>query len=230
MKRSHIRKIIITAAAVILLAVVWQISKLVTSAEPLTEEGARTLIQEMYNGKILEVNKVNDSYQIKIQLDTGIYDVSINRTTREIGGITQRDSTRIIHEITEAEVKELVLQQQKGEIKRLEKKAEADQFFYYAIVQQGTNETSFKINASTGEIINTEMHEISQPDRSVQRITKENAINLALKRVKGKVDEVSIEQSNGLTFYLVEIDRENDQDATVQINAITGEIMSITWD
>lgn len=70
---------------------------------------------------------------------------------------------------------------------------------------------------------------VEQPDTSNERVTKEEATRIALQRVSGKVDEIKIEQSNGLTYYLVEIDRKNEQEATVQINAISGEIMSITW-
>ncbi|GIN91014.1 PepSY domain-containing protein [Siminovitchia terrae] len=31
-------------------------------------------------------------------------------------------------------------------------------------------------------------------------------------------------------YYLVEVERDKEKEATVQINAITGEVLSITWD
>ncbi|MFK4997302.1 PepSY domain-containing protein [Bacillus sp. N9] len=63
-------------------------------------------------------------------------------------------------------------------------------------------------------------------------MTKAEAIEIALATVQGQVDDVDLEESNGLSYYLVEIELENDdeREATVHINAITGEVVTITWD
>lgn len=63
-----------------------------------------------------------------------------------------------------------------------------------------------------------------------KRITEEEAAAIALKTVEGKVDDIDLIQSDGVAYYLVEIDREDGEDGTVQINAITGEVKSVTWD
>ncbi|WCF09171.1 PepSY domain-containing protein [Paenibacillus thiaminolyticus] len=63
-----------------------------------------------------------------------------------------------------------------------------------------------------------------------QRITEEEAAAIALKTVSGEVDDIDLIQSDGVAYYLVEIDREDGEDGTVQINAITGEVKSVTWD
>ena len=61
-------------------------------------------------------------------------------------------------------------------------------------------------------------------------ITEQDASDIALKQVKGKVEDVDLKESDGLKYYLVEIESEQDQEATVQIHSITGEVLSITWD
>ncbi|KAB2337092.1 hypothetical protein F7731_05555 [Cytobacillus depressus] len=61
-------------------------------------------------------------------------------------------------------------------------------------------------------------------------IKKEEAIKIALKQIKGKIDDVNLESNGSLNYYLVEIETKDDKEVTVQINAITGEVISITSD
>ncbi|MCY7484008.1 PepSY domain-containing protein [Paenibacillus alvei] len=63
-----------------------------------------------------------------------------------------------------------------------------------------------------------------------KRISEKEAIAIALKTVNGKVDDIDLIQSGGIAYYLIEIDQEDGADGTVQINAITGEVKSVTWD
>ena len=46
----------------------------------------------------------------------------------------------------------------------------------------------------------------------------------------GKWTKLTLNIQAGLTYYFVEIEQANDQEATVQINAISGKVMTITWD
>lgn len=55
------------------------------------------------------------------------------------------------------------------------------------------------------------------------------AAKLALQQVQGTVDEVEYKQQGSTRYYLVEIDTDAGE-AVVQVHAITGAIMSITWD
>jgi uncharacterized membrane protein YkoI len=62
------------------------------------------------------------------------------------------------------------------------------------------------------------------------QITEQEAIGIALEKMAGTVEEVEIEESNGISYYLVEIEANDQQEATIQVHSITGEIMSVTWD
>lgn len=63
-------------------------------------------------------------------------------------------------------------------------------------------------------------------------LTEKQAEQIALRQVKGKVDDVDFKHSGktGQQYYLVDIDTPDDREAVIQINAISGEVMSITWD
>ncbi|WP_216829718.1 PepSY domain-containing protein [Alkalihalobacterium elongatum] len=61
-------------------------------------------------------------------------------------------------------------------------------------------------------------------------LTEQQAIEIALREVEGKIDDVELEGEDGLLVYEVEIEVDDDHEATIIINAYTGEIISVTWD
>ncbi|WP_052476505.1 PepSY domain-containing protein [Cohnella kolymensis] len=61
-------------------------------------------------------------------------------------------------------------------------------------------------------------------------LTAADASLLAAKQVKGTVKDVDLRQTKAGAYYLVEIRGGKEKKAVVQINAITGAIMSVTWD
>ncbi|RWZ51399.1 hypothetical protein EQV77_16715 [Halobacillus fulvus] len=76
----------------------------------------------------------------------------------------------------------------------------------------------------------TEEPQTEQPAEPAQPISEQEARSIALEQVTGTIDDVDFEQSNGQSYYLIEMERDDDLEATVQIHAITGEVLSVTWD
>ena len=71
----------------------------------------------------------------------------------------------------------------------------------------------------------------SNVTESQKRLTIEEATSIALEEVPGVVDDVDEETINGIAHYFVEVESSsNDREAIVEINAITKEVKSITWD
>jgi uncharacterized membrane protein YkoI len=166
----------------------WQLSKHMSSAEPLTEAEAAKKVRELYPGKIVEVSRRNGRYLITIELDdTGTYEVEIDGVTGEIEGM-----------------------------KRTKK--------------QGGSQPEHKPEQPSQPETPTEAPEKSEPGgKPATIITEKEAASIALSRVNGEIDEIELEVSGGISYYLVELETDED-DATIQINAISGEVMSITWD
>ncbi|MCH1627027.1 PepSY domain-containing protein [Ferdinandcohnia quinoae] len=176
-------KLIMVVVSVLLVAfIIWQATKINTSAKPLTGAEAGKLVQDMYSGDIVEIKQFSDVYNIQIKLETGLYQVEINRNSGDISALT-----RI-----------------------------------------ATGETAKE--PIQNEEPNDEDDSEQSPQEASNGITENEAKVIALQQVKGDVDDVDIEQLGGITFYLVEIEREDGEDATVQINAITGEVHTIRWD
>lgn len=67
-------------------------------------------------------------------------------------------------------------------------------------------------------------------EKPPSQITEQEAIGIALEKMAGTVEEVELEESNGVSYYLVEIEANDQQEATIQVHSITGEVISITWD
>ncbi|MCA1321758.1 PepSY domain-containing protein [Bacillus tianshenii] len=61
-------------------------------------------------------------------------------------------------------------------------------------------------------------------------LTEQQAIEIALQEVSGKVDDIELDDEDGIRVYEVEIEVDEETEALVIINAYTGEILSLTWD
>lgn len=60
-------------------------------------------------------------------------------------------------------------------------------------------------------------------------LTEDEAIEIARQKLKGDVDSLHYKNGSDGGYYLIEIER-GDKEATFQIHARSGEILSITWD
>lgn len=103
----------------------------------------------------------------------------------------------------------------------------------YGNVTQITRLTTTEISEPT--TTPTEPEEPEEPQQPGSRLTEEQAVELALKEVSGTIEDIDFEDSEQGGFYLIEVEQpgqgdEDGQEATVQIQAITGEILSIVWD
>ncbi|CAM4517546.1 PepSY domain-containing protein [Paenibacillus typhae] len=64
-----------------------------------------------------------------------------------------------------------------------------------------------------------------------QRVVSEaEAVKLALQEVPGEADDVDTGINEDGAFYLVEISTPDDREAVVQVDAISGNIRSVTWE
>lgn len=174
----------------------WQVSKIMTSAEPLTAEEATNKVQELYKGEVVEVGEGKNAYLITIELDTGTYEIEIDRESGEIGSMTRTEIAAGNEQTTD------------------DGSQEGDPSGGHP--EEPQNEESSPTPAEPAT-------EIPNP------ITEAQAITIALSQVNGEVDDVEMGSLDGKSYYLVEIEG-GDDEATVRIDAITGEVLSIYWD
>lgn len=147
--------------------------------------------------------------------------------------------------LTEQEARESVISRYSGEIIEIRHEREK----YIVDLRLDTGLYEIQIHAQSGDVLSLERKEAFTPPEGegVQEpppggtpdpasseppllLTEEEAAQLALQHIPGEVDDVDWKQIDGTGFYLVEIDLDDGREAIVQIHAITGEVMSVTWD
>ncbi|MFD1778692.1 PepSY domain-containing protein [Fredinandcohnia salidurans] len=239
MKKGTLPKSLLAVAGIIVATVViWQLTKTFTSAEPLSEKDATRLVEKMYSGENTEVSREDDVYKIKFEIESGIYEIDVNRKTGDVTNLTQISQEP--QEKTEAEVRDILAKEKAGEIKTIEKKNEQDKAYYYATVTKGETEATYKLETTTGKIVDvvenkqqtqtppeTTPNTQEPPTKTAQRISEQQAIELALKVVNGVVDDVELEEEAGQPYYFIEIEDAGEEEFTVQVHAISGEVKAI---
>ncbi|WP_338471997.1 PepSY domain-containing protein [Niallia sp. XMNu-256] len=149
-------------------------------------------------------------------------------------------------ELTAQEAKEIAQQRYSGLVQEI--KQEADH--YVIQLERITGLYELQINAETGEVSSLKRLKEKEAEKNVEptpsqqqgteeeapveevqsRLTEEKAAEIALKEVPGEVDDIDVENINGITYFLVDVEVNDGREATVEINGITGEVQSLTWD
>jgi len=151
---------------------------------------------------------------------------------------------------TETEVRELVESQYRGSIiTSLEQKDETYEVYmendmgeYELTVDGRTSEiTSLKLVNRKGETgggdekpaedpVDEQPEEPATEEPAPSMLSRKEAIEIATTEVPGKVGDIELDEEDGIKVYEVEIEVDDESEATILINAYTGEILSLTWD
>lgn len=210
-----------------------------SSASELTEQEVKEIAQQRYTGEVKVISQKADQYIIELDRETGIYELQINAYTGEISSLkrvtevnqrkddVESEPLPTVETLSEEQVKELVLKQVNGVIDSLQLVKEGEKQVYHVVVSNQSAKNKLSLDAYTGDVLKRESNAI---EVAPKRLTEEQAKNTALKEVPGKVDDIEVENINGMVYYLVDIETNDDREATVEINAISGQISSLTWD
>jgi uncharacterized membrane protein YkoI len=141
--------------------------------------------------------------------------------------------------LTEKEAKELVQERYQGNVKNIKL---SNQQFHIELEKQNQLYI-IKLDAESGNVLSFTQsssatptptppldNEYSNKDQPPTRLSDKEAIDIAQKQVQGELDEIWLETENDQTHYLVKIETNDDREAIVQIHAITGDVISVTWD
>ncbi|WP_216829717.1 PepSY domain-containing protein [Alkalihalobacterium elongatum] len=146
--------------------------------------------------------------------------------------------------ITLSEAKDIALAKvENGIVTEAERDREDGRIIYEIEVKNEHEKYEFDIDQQSGEIIKEKVkqrnqkREKSQSTRTTENnnsiISIDQAKEIALNEVSGKIDEIELERENGVLIYEVEIETEqydDDDEATVYIDAITGKVLYVEWD
>lgn len=191
--------------AIILFVVVMQWGPSLSSAETLSEEEARSSILNRYAGEILQMKLEQAHYVVDLQLETGIYEIRVDAKSGDVVSLVRSESftdspSKPVEPITSPEPSE-------------------------------SGEENKDENTVSEPIADPKPKPEPEPQPElVQRLTSKQAAEIAIKHIPGKVEDIESRQSEEISFYLIEIDLVGDREAIVQVNAMTGAVMSVSWD
>ncbi|MFJ8068476.1 PepSY domain-containing protein [Peribacillus sp. NPDC096447] len=202
------------------------------SAESLTEEEVNQTAKDKYPGTIIKTTKTEgEEYQIEMQLETGVYLISMDAKNGEVRSLKKETIGHAAEEsaektpqkqLTQNEIKARISSQ--GDLEQIDLVQEKDNSHYKAVVNKNNEKITLILDPYTGAIIDSTMVADSI-------ITENEAIAIAEKHVKGTGDDTEFYQPSDQTpYYLVEVELEDDRDAVVQVDGYTKEVKTITWE
>ncbi|MGG1674510.1 PepSY domain-containing protein [Neobacillus sp. NRS-1170] len=202
-------------------------------AEFLTEKEAQILVENRYQGTVTQIKLAGKQYHMKLEKQKFLYLIKIDATNGKILFLQKLDNKTILPDepsstgLSEEKIKAIILAEVNGTIASLEKLESNGSPIYKAVVTTEGKQTTITVNALTGSILSTEAININEPPKS---LTESEAGQIAITQVKGIVDHIWLETKGDVTYYLIKVKSQNGQEAVVQVHAITGKVLSVTWD
>ncbi|CAI6080481.1 hypothetical protein PAECIP112173_02901 [Paenibacillus sp. JJ-100] len=227
---------------VVLLAAVMWWKPWEPAREQLSADAAAQSVLNQYPGEIIHSTLKDGTYLMQLRSETGLYDVQVDAFTAAVQSIKRLEAAPQAEEKTlwsREQMKSELLKQRAGEqLVSLELVEQQGSPVYTAVVEAKDNSRQeLTIDPYTGEILSSKAiksppsSEAGETANEPQFLSEKQAEQKALARVPGEVDDVELRGTNsGNPYYLVEIDLEDGREATVQVNAISGAIRSVTWD
>ncbi|MGV3264327.1 PepSY domain-containing protein [Cytobacillus pseudoceanisediminis] len=226
-------KLIIISASGLLLAALLVFAVMqftnVSASESVTESEAREIIKDRYEGEILNLKKVNSTYLIEMKRGEEFYQIKLSENGGEILSFEKKDqiSNGEQKQLNEEKIKEIIQAEESGELLSIKKVTHKEKSAFEAIVQKDEEKIKITVDALNGEVLSRVTEETKVP---VKNLTEEEAVQIALKNEPGEVDDISFGETDKGPSYLVEIEKDDGREAAVEIHAITGEVLSVTWD
>ena len=204
------------------------IKSMISDEKALPEKVVLAKLENMYSGTVRILLKKDGLYEAEITKGEAVYKAEVDSKTGEVLSLIQTSETNKPTPplISEVELREVIATQYTGTVERisLDKKKEPPKYKVEIANEQSLK--SIEINAVTGEVLSEKTKETTSENAV---ITKKQAIKIAHEQLEGEVEYISYEMTNDGGYYLVEIES-HEEEALFQIHAISGKILSVTWD
>ncbi|PPA69575.1 PepSY domain-containing protein [Jeotgalibacillus proteolyticus] len=153
------------------------------------------------------------------------------------------------------EAKEKALAEYEGVVESVELEKQFKGYIYEIDIDNGEYDWELDMDASTGEILKAkeerddDWNETSSNNQTddngtasaidsntassntnEEYISQEEAVKIAMAQVSGTLESVELDEDDGRMIYEIEINKDKDDDAEVDIDAVTGEIIEIDLD
>ncbi|MDN4494911.1 PepSY domain-containing protein [Ureibacillus aquaedulcis] len=212
--------------------VIWLIQdRLFETTEQLTVDEASKLVTDLYGGSVEDFEEKNDIYYMTLLRNHLTYDFQVDSKTGnilQVSSVGNKSPDALTNVKTKDEIRILLKDQQRGTVHSISYKDSGEEPQYIVELTEQETLKTLIVNAITGEILSENIKQQNANDhQTVTIISSEKAKQIALSQLNGSVEYVVYEDDSEGGYYLVEIDGEN-QEATFQIHAISGKVMSVS--
>ncbi|WP_424237014.1 PepSY domain-containing protein [Bhargavaea ginsengi] len=206
--------------------------------EAMAADDVEQKLLNMYGGEVQEIVQDGDLYRVTLERIDGIFEAVVDS---DGGAIISMEKTGSVDPIPEADMKVKIAEQYGTEPSAIALKDN----IYSATVEEETRTTEAEYDAVTGEQIKesvTEKEPAAPPakeetppaqeaPKTSVRLTPSEAASIALKEVAGELDDdIDFEETQDGGYYIVQVETADDREADIQIHAITGKILTVSWD
>ncbi|AAP26092.1 PepSY domain-containing protein [Bacillus anthracis] len=183
----------------------------------LSEKQIQSIVSEQYPGKIKSMKLINkeeqDFYKVNLLNEQGSYEIIVDAKNGEVKRAKEKSLKS--NTITKEKAEEMALQKVQGEIKYtiLEKRNEIEVF----VITVETNDKQSKvveIEKTTGQI--------QLLEKPMTKVTEEQAKDIAVQQVPGNEKGIRLEQKNEKNIYVIEIEKNANENVIVEIEETTG--------
>ena len=205
------------------------IGSLMNKKAPIAADDIRNQFESMYGGTVDQIAIEGDIYKVQMSRSGASYSAEIDAATGNVLSLMQTGEIKqeIPQVLPEAKLKEIIAKKYSGEAERISLNTSGKTPVYEVKLSKNPKFTKVTVDAITGKTISENIKETTGEDAL---ITKEKAIAIAQGQFKGEIDDVSYEKTNDGGYYLIEIEAADGQEGTFQVHAISGKIISVTWD
>lgn len=218
---------------IILVAGGFYTNNLIHNKEPMSIQDIQKQLESMYGSTVDGISKEGSIYKAELTRSGATYLAEIDAVTGSVLSLSQTSEVKkeIPQVLSEDQLKQMIAGKYSGEVDRISLDTSGKTPVYEVKLSKNPEFSKVTVDAITGNIVSETKKEA--PSKSAL-ISRKEAIAIALTQVKDEdieeVDDVSYEKTADGGYYLIEIDTKDSREATVQIHAISGKIMSITWE
>lgn len=222
---TAMKKWMLIIVVIILLCsgVIWFIQNRYFYVQPLSEAEAVRHIETIYNGHVTQVKKQGNTFEMLFTRENVKYAAILDVTTQQVTDLIMKEGQSKLL-LTEKQIRQMV----KKEYGDVESVMLTDSV-YTVRVENEKIQKDLTLDGYTGDVLAERKVETQGQSIEEPIITEQQAIQIALKQLKGEVDSVDFEETSEGGYYLVEIETQEDE-ATFQIHAVSGKVLSVTWD
>ncbi len=215
--------LIIVVIILLCSGVIWFIQNRYFYVQPLSEAEAVRHIETIYNGHVTQVKKQGNTFEMLFTRENVKYAAILDVTTQQVTDLIMKEGQSKLL-LTEKQIRQMV----KKEYGDVESVMLTDSV-YTVRVENEKIQKDLTLDGYTGDVLAERKVETQGQSIEEPIITEQQAIQIALKQLKGEVDSVDFEETSEGGYYLVEIETQEDE-ATFQIHAVSGKVLSVTWD